>query len=110
MEEIPVLLELPAPQSRGSNIIAHTLGGEAATLQTKLQRLDAAKLKESLGKLTGQISELFQEIQRVGDFQLASVEVSVEITAEGGVALIGQLKAGAKGAITLKFEPQPAKA
>lgn len=36
-------------------------------------------------------------------YRLTEVQVQLEITAEGGVALIGSVKAGAKGAITLTF-------
>jgi hypothetical protein len=48
-------------------------------------------------------------VKAVGGFELAEVQVAVELTAEGGVNLIGNLTAGAKGAIQLTFKP-PAKA
>ena len=44
---------------------------------------------------------LLADLTAVGGFELAEVQVSVELTASGGVNLI----AGAKGAIQLKFKP-----
>jgi hypothetical protein len=36
---------------------------------------------------------------------LSQVQVGAELTAEGGVRLIGNLTAGAKGALQLTFKP-----
>ena len=66
------------------------------------------RLRGSLAKLTGNLSDVLADLQAVGGFELAEVQVAVELTAEGGVNLIGNLTAGAKGAIQLTFKP-PAK-
>ena len=65
--------------------------------------IDTDRLREALSGLTGQIAEVLQDIRAVGHFRLTQVQVAVEISAEGGVALIGSAKAGAKGAIHLTF-------
>jgi hypothetical protein len=39
------------------------------------------------------------------EFELSEVRVGVELTAQGGVNLIGNLTAGAKGAMELTFKP-----
>lgn len=104
MDEIPVVLPFPVETAKGTGTKARFLGGEKSSMDNRIQHLDAAKLRESLGALSGQIASVLQDIKKVGDYQLTAVEVSVEVTAEGGVALIGSLKAGAKGAIKLRFE------
>ncbi len=72
-------------------------------VEQRIAEIDADTLKQSLGKLTGQLDSLFRDIEAVGGFKLNQVEVSLEISAEGGVALIGTAKAGARGAISLTF-------
>jgi L-serine deaminase len=68
--------------------------------------VDTDKLAASLKDLTGEIGRLFSDIKAVGDFNLSQVEISLEISAEGGFNLIGSAKAGGKGAIKLSFEPK----
>ncbi|UCE06734.1 MAG: hypothetical protein JSW07_01450 [bacterium] len=95
MDNIPVIFEETAEITPG------TLG--VLTPDRIMKEIDSDKIRESFSKLSKQISGLFQEIKNVGDFTLREVQLSVEITAEGGVALIGNVKAGTKGAITLTF-------
>ena len=66
---------------------------------------DTSDLAASLQDLTGELSTLFADIRRVGQFELEQVQVGLEISAEGGFNLIGSAKAGGKGAITLTFAP-----
>ena len=95
MSTIPVIIE-PV-----SELEAGTLGLEE--IAGRIAQIDADTLRQSIGNLTGQITGLFEDIKAVGGYKLTTVQVQLEITAEGGVALIGSLKAGAKGAITLTF-------
>jgi hypothetical protein len=98
METIPVIVEeTDEPQSG-------TLGG-VLTPRSRTKEIDTGKLRQSISRLSEQISGIFADIKKVGDFQLKQIQLSVEITAEGGVALVGiaNAKAGAKGAITLTF-------
>jgi len=44
-------------------------------------------------------------LKAVGGFELSEVQVGVEFTTEGGVNLIGNRTAGAKGALQLTFKP-----
>jgi hypothetical protein len=44
----------------------------------------------------------------VGDYELHEVKLQVEISAKGGVNLVGTAEAGGKGAITLTFRPPAA--
>lgn len=68
-----------------------------------LKYVDADKLKNSVASLTAQLSEVFADLKKVGDFKLSEVSISVEVSAEGGLVLIG--KAGISGGISLKFKP-----
>jgi hypothetical protein len=95
MATIPVVVE---PESE---LESGTLGLESVT--GRIAQIDADTLRQSINNLTGQIAGLFKDIKAVGDYQLREVQVHLEVTAEGGVALIGNVKAGAKGAITLTF-------
>ncbi len=97
MELISVIVETEEEAPR-------TLGGGARRLgKTQAKRLEVGALRASFGKLSEQVSAILQDVRKVGDFQLKEVELQVEVNAEGGVNLIGNLKTGAKGAIKLTF-------
>jgi hypothetical protein len=68
-----------------------------------IKEIDAGKLKQSLTDLSGKLSGLFDDIKAVGEFNLKTVQLSVKISAEGGVALVATGKVGASGTITLTF-------
>lgn len=79
------------------------LGGGKKESKIGPKEIKADVLKENMSKLYGQVSEIMKDMKSVGDFKLQQVQLAVEISAEGGVSLIGTAKAGAKGAITLTF-------
>ncbi|MBN1479305.1 hypothetical protein JXA70_03425 [candidate division KSB1 bacterium] len=99
MTTIPVLVE-DTPVMR-----AETLGVlEAQAVRTAVKEVDAEKLRKSLRGLVGQLSDIIKDDNiKMGSLHLSELEVHVEITAEGGIALVGTAKAGIKGAICLKF-------
>ncbi len=66
---------------------------------------DTAELAESLRALSTQLGDLFGGLRAVAGYELQEVQVSLEVSAEGGFNLIGSAKAGGKGAITLTFAP-----
>ncbi len=81
-----------------------TLSATAPGLgEAKVRQLDVDKLRASFGKLSGQVSAILQDVRQVGDFKLKEVGLQVEISAEAGVNLVGNMKAGTRGAITLTF-------
>ncbi|MCP4379405.1 MAG: hypothetical protein GY794_24945 [bacterium] len=83
-------------------------GGQIARGRTDISKvvsLNSDQLASSLRDLTGELGKLFTDLLRVGDFELKQVEVGLEISAEGGFSLIGSVKAGGKGAVTLTFAP-----
>jgi hypothetical protein len=87
MVTLPVLVEPVSSPDPG------TLG-PGATFGSKLAAIDVDRLRRSIGELTGGVAALFEDIETVGHYRLKEVQVSLEITAEGGVALIGSLKTG----------------
>ena len=95
MPTIPVIVE------RGNEPQPGTLG--MLTTTTQLKQIDMDKMRHSFSTLSEQLSTLLQDIKQVGQFRLKEVQLQVEVTAEGGVALIGVAKAGVSGAITLTF-------
>lgn len=95
MSSLPVLLA-PANES-----VPGTLG--VLGRKPEITEIESSKLRNALGKLALEISGVLQDVKQVGEFKLKEVQVGVEITAEGGVAMIGSFSAGAKGAMTLTF-------
>jgi hypothetical protein len=72
--------------------------------------VDTDRLAASMRELKTQLAQVFADIREVGQFELSSIELGLEINTEGGFNLIGSVRAGAKGAIKLKFEPPKPKA
>jgi len=96
IKEISVIVEDKKAKSEGN-----LSGRKKPKIRTK--KINTETLKESMSDLSEQISEILQNIKSVGDFKLQQVQLAVEISAEGGVSLIGTAKAGVKGAVTLTF-------
>ena len=96
MSTLPVIVEKVSSEPKNG-----TLGvlspGSSGGRETEIRDMDAGKLQKSLAKLYENAATIFQDMKKVGDFQLREVQLQVEITAEGGFALIGTAKAGAKG-------------
>jgi hypothetical protein len=85
------------PVSKG--VIARSPSADTVLADVDLQTLAA-----NLAELRAQVGQLFADAEGDPGFQLKQVTAGIEINAEGGVSLIGSLKAGAKAAITLTFE------
>jgi hypothetical protein len=66
------------------------------------------KLRDSLRSATSLLAEAFQDIRQVGQYSLSEVSIELEVSAEGGVSLIGTAKVSGSGSITLKFSPPAA--
>ncbi len=110
MADIPVLVDPdsepaagPAPAARRSGTLSAI---SAASPASRIKLLDAEKLRKSVGSLARQVTGLFDDLEHDDRYRLETVQVSLEISAEGGVSLIGTAKAGARGGITLTFAPR----
>ena len=63
------------------------------------------KMSEFLRVISGLLSRVQKQVPKSSGIQLDEIELSVEISGEGEVKLLGTgAKAGTKGAITLKFK------
>ncbi|WP_295383939.1 hypothetical protein [uncultured Thiodictyon sp.] len=80
-----------------------TKGMTARSTEAVLAQVDVDKLKASIEELRQDMADLFAARDEAG-FRLKTVSVGIEISAQGGVTLIGTLTAGAKAAVTLTFE------
>jgi len=95
---IPVVITLSAPPAGNKGIL-----GRAGTMVQAAVDIDADKLKANLSSLVDKLGKVISVAEAAaGGLALTEVEVGIEITAEGGVALIGT--AGAKASMTLTFK------
>jgi hypothetical protein len=79
-----------------------TKGGVGAP---RLKEIDIGALKENLQRAVAGLAQAFQDIRRVGDYELSELTVGLEVSGEGGVSFIGSATVGASAAIELKFTP-----
>ena len=82
---------------------------ERVSTSTQSVRISASQLEKKMSEFLKVVRRIFGNIEQNANlgsgYQLDEIELSVEITAEGTVKLIGNGgQAGAKGAITLKFK------
>lgn len=97
MSTIPILF----PES--SESASDTLGVLTPDPDEMIKEIDVEKIKASLKDLTGKLTGIFEDIKTVGRFDLNTVQLAVQISAEGGVSLVANAKAGMSGTITLTF-------
>ena len=79
---------------------------EQPTRPRQRTRLKSEDLKKNMGEFLEVVEEAFEKAEKPQSrMRLEELELSVEINGEGKVSLLGNGgKAGAKGAITLKFK------
>lgn len=97
---------IPVIVSRSPNAAA-TKGivSKAAEAVREVIDVDVDKLKTNLTELIGKVGAVVDAAQdAAGAFKLEEVSVGVEISAEGGVSLIGSATVGATASITLTFK------
>ena len=94
-EAIPVVVRLDDEPDDDSMGLFHRGDGE-----TGLSLIPVETLRENLAKTATTLRKAFEEFGgQFGSLRLAEVQVGLELSATGGVHLIGT--AGVKGAITL---------
>jgi len=96
METIPFLVSLPDEDEQVKGIFSPETDIVVRDLPTE-------RLRENLNKVCLGIASMLDDVKKVGDFKLKEVTIQVEVTAEGGIELVGTAKLGGKGAITLTF-------
>jgi autotransporter translocation and assembly factor TamB len=101
MSEIPFLVSLPDQDADKETKGIFSSNGKKEVVAVRSIPTD--RLKANLSNVCQGLAETLQDIKAVGNFHLKEVTIQVEVTAEGGVELIGTAKLGGKGAITLTF-------
>lgn len=102
MDTIPFILDPSDPtlESAADDTKSVLRGaGKAALAHVPVERL-----RENLARLTEAVGQAFAGAAQVGDFALDEITLQVQVSAQGGIALIGSAKVTGTGAITLKFK------
>jgi len=98
MSMIPIIVE-ESEKPKAGTLGGGVLGGG----NWHVKQISVDTLKASLSSVSANLGEMFEGLKQVGNAELKEIQVAVEISAEGGVSLIGSAKAGMSGAITLTF-------
>ena len=96
METIPFLVSLPEEEEQVKGIFS-------VDTEIAVRNLPVERLRENLNHVCQEFASVLNAVKKVGNFRLKEVTIQVEVSAEGGVELIGTAKLGGKGAITLTF-------
>ena len=75
-----------------------------SSASNSVSEVDSAALTSNLNELITNLSGVLDKVQNNEGYKLKQFTVGVEISAKGGVSLIGKLEAGAKAAVSLVFE------
>jgi hypothetical protein len=101
MESIPFLVTLPGKTVENDEM--GMFGALRSESDIGLKQIPADVLKNNLANISASILNVLADIDQVGKFRLKEVTLEVEVSASGGVSLIGTANMGGKGAISLKF-------
>ena len=95
-----VVLVAPAQSSTSGKSIASS----ALTAVVKVMDIDV--LRDGLHNFSAKLAPIFDNLVVVGPYALEEVKIGVEISAEGGFALVGTAKAGGAATVELVFNRQ----
>nr|WP_042193410.1 hypothetical protein [Kibdelosporangium sp. MJ126-NF4]CEL20760.1 hypothetical protein [Kibdelosporangium sp. MJ126-NF4] len=98
MTELPFLVSIDeTEETSGSK-------GIFSDKEPKVRRIPVDVLKENLTRTVGTLREMFDEIaDGTGKLPLKTAQITFEVTATGGITLVGTAQVAGKGAITLTF-------
>ena len=96
MDTIPFLVSLPDEDEPVKGLFS-------AETEVALRELPTELLRKNLSSVCQGMASMLSDIEELGRFRLKEVTVQVEVTAEGGIELVGTAKLGGTGAITLTF-------
>ena len=100
VDKLPIVVTIP---DEGDDDQKSIVGWFSKDAELAFTEIPVDRLKDNLGSIANSLGTLLDGIKRVGRFHLREVTVQVEVSADGGVHLIGTANLGGKGAITLKF-------
>ncbi len=102
MDTLPIwVVDIPADEELEAR--TKGLGFKRPDVDAMLKHISVDAMQQSLAGVARAIGTALGDIKAVGDFELREVTIQAEISASGGVNLVGTATAGGKGAITLKF-------
>jgi len=96
METIPFLVSLPEADEDVKGIFS-------TDTDIVVRDLPTDRLRENLNRVCQGVASMLDDVKQISNFKLKEVTIQVEVTAEGGIELVGTAKLGGKGAITLTF-------
>jgi|GEM_PF-1265600 len=96
-ESIPIRVRAPDDGTLSKGLL------DRAT-DSVLAQVDLAVLKNNLAELRKSIAELMDAEEESTGYRLQAIEVGVEVSAEGGLNIIGSLTAAGKAGIKLTFQ------
>ena len=82
-----------------------TVSKEQERFAMVISEVPLETLSQSLSDFSAEMDKVFAKADQESKcFSLEEIELSVEISASGGVRLIGSFEAGASGSVKLKFK------
>jgi hypothetical protein len=100
MKSIPFLVTMPEETEKNDQM---GFGFRGSDIDIRVKQIPVDVLKNNLANISASILDVLMDIEQVGKFKLKEVTLEVEVSANGGVSLIGTANLGGKGAISLKF-------
>jgi len=92
-----MVLPSPAPDVMGKGILS---GGVTGPI-----KLNAEVLRENLANFVDTMNAVISGIPKLTEpFKLDEIEIVIEVNGEGSLQLVGGVKVGASGGITLKLK------
>ena len=98
MKTIPIMFEQECTHLEG------TLGILNPDVKKVLKNIDAKKINKSLKEFSMNLSSVFENVEFIGSYELETIQLGIEISAEGGVSLIANSKAQANSTISLTYK------
>lgn len=94
-------------RTRNTNADAVEKGLLGGSEGSSLTQVDLSTLRANLDNVCKNLSELLDFEDAPSGYRLREFHVGVEISAEGGINLIGSLSAAERAAVTLTFTNEP---
>jgi len=101
MDSIPFLVALPT--KTGENDEMGILGTLISDADIGMKQIPVCVLKNNMASIAESMLNVLEDIKQVGQYKLKEVTMQVEVSANGGVSIVGTANIGGKGAISLKF-------
>ena len=93
------------PSETDQDTIQFIVASKAKGGVAELSAVSVKTLAKNIETACRGLGRALQNARKVGGFELDQVTIGLEVSAEGGVAFIGSVNVGGKGAVTLTFKP-----